>query len=102
MITHILILYLPYNLFGGLCDLVTLEPGNPSDGPRARARMDYRRAAEKGAREESVTPRVSRRGVGAASGADHRPGIAPATDDKQPGLPADPPRGPTGNPEATP
>ena len=50
---------------------------------------------------ESVTPRVSRR-AGAASGADHRSGIAPATSDKQPGLPADPPRGPTGNTEVTP
>jgi hypothetical protein len=49
--------------------------------------------------EESVTPRVSRK-VGAASGADHRSGIAPATDDKQPGLPADPPRGQ--NAEVTP
>jgi hypothetical protein len=58
--------------------------------------------AEKGVREESVTPRVSKRGIGAASGADHRPGIAPATDDKQPGLPADPSRGPTGNSEVTP
>ena len=57
-------------------------------------------AAEAGTRgsEESVTPRVSRK-AGAVSGADHRPGIAPATDDRQPGLPADPPRGP--NPEVT-
>jgi hypothetical protein len=58
-------------------------------------------AAEAGTRgfEESVTPRVSRK-VGAVSGADHRSGIAPATDDEQPGLPADPPRGP--NTEVTP
>jgi hypothetical protein len=61
-------------------------------------------AAEKGVpgAGENVTPRVSRSGVGAASGADHRSGIAPATDDKQPGLPPDPPRGPTGNTEVTP
>jgi hypothetical protein len=60
-------------------------------------------AAEKSVRgsEESVTPRVSRR-VDAASGADHRSGIAPTTGDKQPGLPADPPRRPTGNTEVTP
>ena len=56
-------------------------------------------AAEKSVRGESVTPRVSRSGVGAASGADHRSGTAPATDDKYPGLPADPPRGLTGNTE---
>jgi hypothetical protein len=59
-------------------------------------------AAEKGVRGETLTPRVSRRGVSAASGADHRSGIALAADDKQPGLPADPPRGPTGNTEVTP
>jgi hypothetical protein len=53
-------------------------------------------AADKGVAEESVTPRVSKKGVSAASGADHRPGIASATDDKQPGLPADPARGSTG------
>jgi hypothetical protein len=58
-------------------------------------------AAEKGVRGESVTPRVSRR-AGAASGADRRSGTAPATGDKQPGLPADPPRGTTGNTEVTP
>ena len=60
-------------------------------------------AAEKGVRGsgESVTPRVSK-SVGAASGADHRSGIAPATGDKNPGLPADPPRGPTGDTEVTP
>jgi hypothetical protein len=58
-------------------------------------------AAEKGVPAESVTPRVSRRG-GAASGADHRSGIVPATGDKQPGLPADPPRGPIGDTEVTP
>jgi hypothetical protein len=59
-------------------------------------------AAEKGVRDsgESVTPRVSRT-VDTASGADHHSGIAPATGDKQPGLPADPPRGPTGNREVT-
>jgi hypothetical protein len=59
-------------------------------------------AAEKGVREESVTPRVSKRGIGAASGADHRSGMAPAADDKESGLPADPPRGPTENTEVTP
>jgi hypothetical protein len=59
-------------------------------------------AVEKGVRGESVTPRVSKGGIGAASGVDHRSGVAPATDDKYPGLPADPPRGPTGNTEATP
>jgi hypothetical protein len=60
-------------------------------------------AAEKGVggSGESVTPRVSRR-VGAASGVDHRAGIAPATDDKHPGLPADPPRRPTGNTKVAP
>ena len=60
--------------------------------------------AEKGVRgsEEGVTPRVSKTGVGAASGTDHHSGIAPATDDKLPGLPADPPRGHTGNTEVTP
>jgi len=58
-------------------------------------------AAEKGVRGVSVTPRVSRR-IGAASGADHRSGIAPAADDTYPGLPADPPRRSTGNAEVTP
>jgi hypothetical protein len=60
-------------------------------------------AAEKGVRDfgESVTPRVSKR-AGTASGADHRSGIAPATDDKQPGLPPDPPRRPSGTTEVTP
>jgi hypothetical protein len=53
-------------------------------------------AAEKGVHGQSVAPRVSS-SAGAASGADHRPGIAAATDDKNPGLPADPPRGPAGN-----
>lgn len=55
-------------------------------------------AAEKAVRGsgEGVTPRVSRR-IGTAGGADHRSGIAPATEDEQPGLPADPPR----NTEAT-
>jgi Metallo-peptidase family M12B Reprolysin-like len=50
---------------------------------------------------ESVTPRVSRR-AGTASSADYHSGIAPATGDKQPGLPADPPRRPTGDTEVTP
>jgi hypothetical protein len=61
-------------------------------------------AAEKGGpgAAETVTPRVSRRGVGAASGADHRSGTAPATDDQQPGLPPDPPRRSTGTTEVTP
>jgi hypothetical protein len=60
-------------------------------------------AAQKGVRSsgENVTPRVSKR-IGATSGADHRSGIAPATEDEQPGLPADPPRTPTGNTEMTP
>ena len=51
-------------------------------------------AAEKGVHGGTVAPRVSR--AAAASGADHRPGIMPAADDKNPGLPADPPRGNAG------
>jgi hypothetical protein len=52
-------------------------------------------AAEKGVAVsgESVTPKVSRK-AGASSGADHHPGIAPAAEDKNPGLPPDPPRVP--------
>ena len=57
-------------------------------------------AAEKGVGGVSVTPRVSRKAA-AASGADHRAGMVPAADDKNPGLPADPPRTPTGDTEAT-
>jgi hypothetical protein len=57
-------------------------------------------AAEKGVQGGTVAPRVSR--GAAASGADHRPGVAPAADDKNPGLSADPPRGPAANAGVTP
>jgi hypothetical protein len=49
-------------------------------------------AAEKGVHGGSVAPRISNTS-GAASGADHRPGIAPAADENNPAYP---PRGPRG------
>jgi hypothetical protein len=64
-------------------------------------------AATKGtsASVETVTPKVSRKAgkkVTASSGADHLPGIAPTTEDKNPGLPPDPPRTPAANTEVKP
>ena len=49
---------------------------------------------------DSVTHKVSRRPGASSGGADHRSGGAPATADKNPGLPPDPPR--TGNTEVNP
>ena len=52
-------------------------------------------AAEKGVHGESVAPRVSNTS-GAASGADHRSGVAPATDQNNPAYPPRRPAGHTG------
>lgn len=64
-------------------------------------------AATKGvsASVDMVTPKVSRKAsnkVTASSGADHLPGVAPTPEDKNPGLPPDPPRTPAGNTEVNP
>jgi hypothetical protein len=58
-------------------------------------------AAEKGVRDQSVTPRGNMTVAGEETGADHRSGMMPAADDEHPDLPADPPRGPAGEPGVT-
>jgi hypothetical protein len=58
-------------------------------------------AAEKGVHGASVAPRVSNTS-GAASGADHRSGIAPAADENNPAYPPRRPAGNAGNTGVTP